>query len=321
MAPRKKQGKRNDQVSPKLESSKRPKGATASVRREKQGSCKRLRVLLDNNGSRPANRLRRKRNDVKGPLWSNYAFGDVVLVKFPGGPKEQDVLSSYESRIVGYVYKGFVRVQLTPISHGRKLRVFNKKLPNEAWFLDKIAKTGLADLATTGHMLVDPYMAHVPADTFPTLLSHIADYEVKGNQDEVLRHQNFTIMTSLLLLVGYTIFADTSKNCVHMHHMNNFDDLETVSEIAWGSTALVCLYKGLSTCTAPSVSTLTGYMTLLLAWIHHHFPTLCERLKNQSYVETMPAANKYCPRGGEKSVSATRVSLDRLLGCDIHWAP
>ncbi|WJX88645.1 hypothetical protein P8452_70713 [Trifolium repens] len=106
-----------------------------------------------------------------------------------------------------------------------------------------------------------------------------------------------------------------------MHHMNNFDDLETVSEIAWGSAALVCLYKGLSTCTAPSVSTLTGYMTLLQAWIHHHFPTLCERLKNQSYVETMPAANKYSPRGGEKFVSATRVSLDRLLGCDIHWAP
>jgi hypothetical protein len=49
-------------------------------------------------------------------------------------------------------------VELTPISHWRKLRVFNQKLPNEAWFVDRIAKTGLADLAKTGHMMVDPFL-------------------------------------------------------------------------------------------------------------------------------------------------------------------
>ncbi|WJX83874.1 hypothetical protein P8452_66500 [Trifolium repens] len=50
-------------------------------------------------------------------------------------------------------------------------------------------------------------------------------------------------------------------------------------------------------------------------------PTLCERLEDQSYNETMPAANRYSPKGVDKSVRARRVSLDRLLGCDIHWAP
>jgi hypothetical protein len=34
----------------------------------------------------------------------------------------------------------------------------------------------------------------------------------------------------------------------------------------------------------------------------------------------MLAANKYNPRGGDKSVSARRLLLDRLLGCDIDWA-
>jgi hypothetical protein len=96
-----------------------------------------------------------------------------------------------------------------------------------------------------------------------TLRAHIDAYEVEGNQDEVLRHQNFALRTYLLLMVGYTIFADTSKNCVYIHHVKNFDGLETVSEIAWGPAALVCLYKGLTACTAPSVSTLAGYMTLL----------------------------------------------------------
>jgi hypothetical protein len=50
---------------------------------------------------------------------------------------------------------------------------------------------------------------------------------------------------------------------VYIHHVKNFYDLETVSEIVWGPVALVCLYKGLTACTAPSVSTLTDYMTLL----------------------------------------------------------
>ncbi|KAK2363339.1 hypothetical protein QL285_088335 [Trifolium repens] len=51
---------------------------------------------------------------------------------------------------------------------------------------------------------------------FQTLRAHIDDYEAEGNHDEVLRHQNFALRTYLLLLVGYTIFADTSKNCVHI---------------------------------------------------------------------------------------------------------
>ncbi|WJX41233.1 hypothetical protein P8452_28618 [Trifolium repens] len=79
----------------------------------------------------------------------------------------------------------------------------------------------------------------------------------------------------------------------------NFDDLEIVFEIAWGSAALVCLFKGLTACAAPSVSTLAGYMTLLQIWIHHHFPMLCERLEDERYDETMPAANRYSPRGGD----------------------
>jgi hypothetical protein len=49
-------------------------------------------------------------------------------------------------------------VELTPISHGRKLRVFNKTLLKEAWFTDRIAKTSLADLPKTGHMMVDPFL-------------------------------------------------------------------------------------------------------------------------------------------------------------------
>ncbi|WJX67972.1 hypothetical protein P8452_52388 [Trifolium repens] len=61
-------------------------------------------------------------------------------------------------------------------------------------------------------------------------------------------------------------------------------------------------------------------MTLLQAWIHHHFHTLFAHLEDQSYDETIPGANKYSLRSGELSISSKRLSLDRLLGCDINWA-
>ncbi|KAK2389454.1 hypothetical protein QL285_063042 [Trifolium repens] len=101
---------------------------------------------------------KRKKKDVEGRLWRDCHFGYVVPLEFPGRPKVLDVLSSYGSHIARYVYEGFHRVPLTPISHGRKLRLFNKQLPVDAWFHDMIAKTSLADLAKTRHMLVDPYL-------------------------------------------------------------------------------------------------------------------------------------------------------------------
>ncbi|KAK2424059.1 hypothetical protein QL285_034457 [Trifolium repens] len=60
---------------------------------------------------------KRKKKNMKGPIWSDCRFGDIVPVEFPGGPKDKDVLSSYRSHTARYVYEGFDRVELTPISH------------------------------------------------------------------------------------------------------------------------------------------------------------------------------------------------------------
>jgi hypothetical protein len=54
---------------------------------------------------------KRKKKNVKGPLWSDCRFGDVVPVEFPGGPKDKDVLSSHRSHIARYVYEGFVSIE------------------------------------------------------------------------------------------------------------------------------------------------------------------------------------------------------------------
>ncbi|MCH95894.1 serine/threonine-protein phosphatase 7 long form-like protein, partial [Trifolium medium] len=57
---------------------------------------------------------------------------------------------------------------------------------------------------------------------------------------------------------SYTIFADTSKNSVHLNYLRYFDDLELVADYVWGPVALTHLYKGLSATTAPGIKVVTG---------------------------------------------------------------
>jgi hypothetical protein len=42
--------------------------------------------------------------------------------------------------------------------------------------------------------------------------------------------QILLVLENAELLVGYTIYADTSKDCVHFYYLKYFDDLETVFE-------------------------------------------------------------------------------------------
>jgi hypothetical protein len=50
------------------------------------------------------------------------------------------------------------RLQLIPVSHGRKLRVLDVEVPQEEWFQQNMVATGLEDLAKTGHLFLDPYL-------------------------------------------------------------------------------------------------------------------------------------------------------------------
>ncbi|GAU35375.1 hypothetical protein TSUD_57240 [Trifolium subterraneum] len=78
---------------------------------------------------------------------------------------------------------------------------------------------------------------------FKTHLQHVADYIEEGDEKCVESHQNYALRVYMLLSVSYTIFADTSKNNVHLTYLRYFEDLEFVADYAWGFIALTHLYK------------------------------------------------------------------------------
>ncbi|XP_045822299.1 protein MAIN-LIKE 1-like [Trifolium pratense] len=158
-------------------------------------------------------------------------------------------------------------------------------------------------------------------ELFASHVQSVADYTKESNLEEANKFQDFAIRVYLLILVGWTIFADTSKNTVQLTYLKYFKNLEIVDNYAWGAAALTHLYKGLSAATVPKVKIVAGYMTLLQAWIIQHFPSLCGQVENERYIEAQPAANKFLPKKGQNNVEGYRSALDRMLTFDIHWNP
>ncbi|CAJ2639984.1 unnamed protein product [Trifolium pratense] len=124
-------------------------------------------------------------------------------------------------------------------------------------------------------------------ELFASHVQSVADYTKESNLEEANKFQDFAIRVYLLILVGWTIFADTSKNTVQLTYLKYFKDLEIVDNYAWGAAALTHLYK----------------------------------VENERYVEAQPAANKFLPKKGQNNVEGYRSALDRMLTFDIHWNP
>jgi hypothetical protein len=51
---------------------------------------------------------------------------------------------------------------------------------------------------------------------------------------EVEKYQDYAIRVYLLMVVGWTIFTDTSKNSVHLTYLGYFEELESVVDYVWG---------------------------------------------------------------------------------------
>ncbi|PNX87105.1 hypothetical protein L195_g043191, partial [Trifolium pratense] len=149
-----------------------------------------------------------------------------------------------------------------------------------------------------------------------------AHSEVSKTKDN---HATLTYLKSLFTdhldqLAVFTSLGD-EQSCerYRRYTLRYFEDLELVSDYAWGVSALAFLYNGLSVANMPKWTTVTSYMTLLQAWIHAHFPRICGGVQVSRYDESESAAMKYIPTKGD-IISTYRLALDRTLGCDITWA-
>ena len=83
--------------------------------------------------------------------------------------------------------------------------------------------------------------------------------------DEEKEHdlaRNVCIKAFLLLLVGYTIFANKNNKSVNLIWLKAFQNLDTLVEWSWGGMTLAFLYSQLYLTSGAKISGVGGYMTL-----------------------------------------------------------
>ncbi|RWR94953.1 serine/threonine-protein phosphatase 7 long form isoform X1 [Cinnamomum micranthum f. kanehirae] len=90
-----------------------------------------------------------------------------------------------------------------------------------------------------------------------------------ANPKEHIRH---AARAYLFYILGCTFFTDKSGTrvpVIYLRQLMNFDEARIY---AWGVAALAYLYQQLGYVTRSGVRQITGYLTLLEAWIYKHFP-------------------------------------------------
>jgi len=81
---------------------------------------------------------------------------------------------------------------------------------------------------------------------------------------ELSRIRPACVKAFLLLLLGYTLFADKNIKIINLLWMLAIRDLANIGTWAWGAMGLAFLYEQLSLTSIPHVSAVGGYMTFLV---------------------------------------------------------
>lgn len=116
----------------------------------------------------------------------------------------------------------------------------------------------------------------------------------------------------LLYVLGCTLLCDKTGSKVNVAPLALLEDLDRVSHYGWGASALAFLYRQLGQASRRDTKQLSGFLTLLEAWIDEHFPVF-NPVANPDYTEDLPRALRWVSR----RESGTSQSYYRKLLDDI----
>lgn len=134
-----------------------------------------------------------------------------------------------------------------------------------------------------------------------------------GVTGEVQRLRDQVVRIYLLYLVGITIFSDKSQCDVDVVYLKYFRYLDLCAGYSWGAAALAHLYKELNNAARWNTSQVAGYLSLLQAWVFHHFPGMGSKDVWEGYVENQyPRAMLFLPLHGLGIVDNYKNYLDAL---------
>ncbi|KAL5128007.1 Protein MAIN-LIKE 1 [Glycine soja] len=268
--------------------------------------------------------------------------GDDAAEGFPGGPRDPSVLTSFAEHVAHAVWSRQERPDLKLVSHGRKVTLIGRPVPEIEGL---VAATGLSPLIDCSVITGDPGLisagdpglisAFVERWHSETSTFHLPVGELTITLDDVssILHLPITgalhsfhalsteearlLLTELLEVSAEEARAETALT-------RGTYDLAHSGGYAWGVAALVHMYDQLDEACRTTIRQLAGYLTLLQCWIYEHFPSVHQCVADDTYQETSPRASWWLTsKVHMKGITGApyRARCDGLTVTDVSWLP
>ncbi|KAK1258499.1 hypothetical protein QJS04_geneDACA017288 [Acorus gramineus] len=156
-------------------------------------------------------------------------------------------------------------------------------------------------------------------------LSWLKDHLAEKTCKMPLQDIECAVRGYLLYLLGCTIFSDKTGALVAVEYLQYFEDLENVKNYAWGAATLVHLYRQLGIASRAKCRQISGYLTLIQAWVYEHIPLLRpaqdERASDRSPRAALWKNSRNLAGLQKNSVVVIRELLDSLSPEQIDFDP
>ncbi|KAK1304873.1 hypothetical protein QJS10_CPB11g00705 [Acorus calamus] len=129
----------------------------------------------------------------------------------------------------------------------------------------------------------------------------------------------------LLYLLGCTIFSDKTGTHVSVEYLQYLLDLKKVKDHAWGAATLAHLYRQLGIASRAKCKQISGYLTLLQAWVYEYIPLL-RPVQDDRVTQGFPRAalwknSRNFPGLQKNNVIVIRELLDSLTREQVDYEP
>ncbi|KAD2392994.1 hypothetical protein E3N88_39971 [Mikania micrantha] len=157
----------------------------------------------------------------------------------------------------------------------------------------------------------------------PFILNKIKDMGFPENPTDLQCIQHARII--ILLLIGGTLFPESSSNWVSAKYLNHIQDLSACSELSWASVVLSTLYRYLCKSININTNEIGGATILLQLWAWEKIPSMAPRSfqqidRNKSYGAIWVGPLTYRDTVSHV-VSTYRSELNSLSEFQFVWRP
>ncbi|KAM7479421.1 hypothetical protein LguiA_027634 [Lonicera macranthoides] len=117
----------------------------------------------------------------------------------------------------------------------------------------------------------------------------------------------------IMFLLGCVVFPDKTKTKISIYFLGCLRDISKVGNLGWGMAILAHTYRQLGHASRSGVRSISGCLTLIVAWICEHFPDCVRIVPNIEYVEAEPRMCRWKPQQLGGDTAATLISLREKL--------